>query len=219
LFSSIGYHLGANPETLIAKALSHFDHIDDTDLKCMPCASVGIVCWTYMLFLGRFYDTQIHYYLGHKYDISKSLAIAKNFLSLAVSTDNIKRQSQALCRLSWMEQQLGDYPAAQAHACESHRLGRIYGILYQEVTGLQLEADCWTDLGNYKHTVSLCTRARDLLALCGLSGGDLDHVTMGSLAEAQMCKSEYEDARNIRTQILRESPVEQDILYIVMRQF
>ncbi|KAJ7837105.1 hypothetical protein B0H13DRAFT_1912703 [Mycena leptocephala] len=134
LFSSISYHPGANPETLIAKALSHFDHIDDTDLK-------------------------------------------------SVSTENIKRQSQVLCRLSWMKRQLGDYPAAQAHAY----------------------------LGNYKHTVSLCTRARDLLALCGLSGGDLDHVTMGSLAEAQMCKSEYEDARNIRTQILRESPVEQDI--------
>ncbi|KAJ7816036.1 hypothetical protein B0H13DRAFT_1923807 [Mycena leptocephala] len=162
LFSSISYHPGANPETLIAKALSHFDHIDDTDLK-------------------------------------------------SVSTENIKRQSQALCRLSWIERQLGDYPAAQAHARESHRLGRIYGILYQEVTGLQLEADCWTNLGNYKHTVSLCTRARDLLALCGLSGGDLDHLIMGSLAEAQMCKSEYEDARNIRTQILRESPVEQDI--------
>ncbi|KAJ7922443.1 hypothetical protein B0H13DRAFT_1865817 [Mycena leptocephala] len=92
---------------------------------------------------------------------------------------------------------VGDCFAARLHACEAQRLAGISADLYTEATALTVEAMAWTQLGNYKHSISLYTRARDLLVLC-------DRDIMVELAEIHLVKSEYREAHNIRTQILPE---------------
>jgi hypothetical protein len=80
--------------------------------------------------------------------------------------------------LAFIEGNLGNYSAAQAHASKAQRLARVSAKLKREAQALHIEAKCWCILGNYKHTISLCSTGRDLLALCGMSGGRLDHGLM-----------------------------------------
>jgi tetratricopeptide (TPR) repeat protein len=107
-------------------------------------------------------------------------------------------------QLAWIDWQLGNYLPARLHACEAQRLAKISVNLYDEAYALCIEAMAWTELGNYKQSMSLCTRARDLLALCGMSGGSIDHNIMNQQAEIHLVKSEYHEAHNIQTQILQE---------------
>ncbi|KAJ7457747.1 hypothetical protein FB451DRAFT_1183067 [Mycena latifolia] len=69
---------------------------------------------------------------------------------------------------------------------------------------------CWNALGSYKHSITLLRRARDLLRLCGMSGGPLDDLIMGTQAEVHLLKSEYLEARSIHTQILHNCSIEQN---------
>ncbi|KAJ7473250.1 hypothetical protein FB451DRAFT_1174905 [Mycena latifolia] len=69
---------------------------------------------------------------------------------------------------------------------------------------------CCDALGSYNCSISLLKRERDLLGLCGMSGGQLDHVIMSDQAEIHQSKSEYIEARNIQSQILHNISFEQD---------
>ncbi|KAK7055602.1 ATPase-AAA-core domain-containing protein, partial [Favolaschia claudopus] len=193
LFSTIGHHISPDPNLLIENAYKHLEYVNDSDLKC------------------HFYDALTHYYLGHKYDITAASHAAQNCLALATSTGNTKRQSQAWCRLAWVKWQLGEYHMGQKYAYESRRLARISGNLYREAQGLEMEASCWIAIGRYEQGVLLCNQGRELLALAGISGGDLDHTILTTQAEAHRLKSEYEAARKIHIYILKETPVEKDV--------
>ncbi|KAJ7482635.1 hypothetical protein FB451DRAFT_1170499 [Mycena latifolia] len=102
-----------------------------------------------------------------------------------------------------MKWRTGDYLAGQEHASESRRLARISGNLLMEAEALHIESLCWYSLGGYIHSVLLGNRAKDLLCLCGMSGGDLANQIWSDQAEVHRLKSEYIEARNIQTQILR----------------
>jgi tetratricopeptide (TPR) repeat protein len=123
---------------------------------------------------------------------------------LATTSGNTKRHSQALSLLARIHWQLGDYLAVRLHACEAQRLARISANSYGEARVLWIEAVAWTSLGNYKQSISLCTRARELKVLCGMtSGGSI----MNHQAQIHLVKSEYREAHKIQTQILQECPV------------
>ncbi|KAJ7616188.1 hypothetical protein DFH06DRAFT_1239368 [Mycena polygramma] len=66
-------------------------------------------------------------------------------------------------------------------------------------------------LGNYKHVSSLYERARHLLLLTGQSHGSFGHQLMVTQAEVHRLKSEYNQAANINSQILRDSSAEKDL--------
>ncbi|KAJ6612898.1 hypothetical protein B0H10DRAFT_1952012 [Mycena sp. CBHHK59/15] len=123
---------------------------------------------------------------------------------------NTGKQCLALCRLAWCKWYLGDHRAAQGHAYESQRLAKISSDLFTEAKALHVEAVCWTSLGNYQQSISLCNRARDLSSLCGLSGGELDHSIMILQAEVHRLKSEYGQARIIHAHILQNVWLDQD---------
>jgi tetratricopeptide (TPR) repeat protein len=131
-------------------------------------------------------------------------------LSLSVSTGNIQRQSDLLDALANIEWQNGGYPAGQKHAYESQRLSRVSADLFREARGLLTEALCWKSLGNYEDSISLCMRARKLLALCDLSGGELDCGVMSHQAEVHKAKSEYIEACKIYDQMLHKVSFEVD---------
>ncbi|KAJ7873953.1 hypothetical protein B0H13DRAFT_1894777 [Mycena leptocephala] len=191
LFNSGDRHSISNLETLVSEALECFKHFDDPDLKC------------------RFYRSLVNYY-RIKHDISTAQKFCETAISVALSSGNTKMHSKGLYGLAWMKWYLGDYFVAQLHAYRAQNLARICADLYTEAQALNIEATCWTTLGNYKKSILLSKRARDLLNLCGMSGGDLDHGIMSTQAEIHKLKSEYVDAHSINTQILREISVDQD---------
>jgi tetratricopeptide (TPR) repeat protein len=209
LFYSWRYHPVSDPETLIRQGLQNFDRFDDPDLKC-TFYDPHLFSDAQMIYAGRFYNDLAYYHHVYKHDIPTAQIFCQQGLSLAISTANDKRRSDSSCRFASIQWQCGNYSVAQSHAYEARRHARIAADLYKEAQALRIEALCKRDLGNYEGSISLCTRARHLLALSGVSGGGLDHVIMNSQAEVHRVKSEYSEARNIHAGILREMSVEQD---------
>jgi tetratricopeptide (TPR) repeat protein len=124
-----------------------------------------------------------------------AITYGETAVALAVSTADTKMHCQGLCTLAKINNELGNYSKAQAHAFEAQRLARICGDLYREAQALSIAGRCCYEVGNYNQSISLSNRARDLLSLCSMSGGDLDHSLMFSQAEIHRLKSEYIEAR------------------------
>jgi tetratricopeptide (TPR) repeat protein len=112
-----------------------------------------------------------------------------------------------------VEWSLGDHSAAQVHAKEAQRLALISADLYREAQALGIEATCCYTLGNYAKAISLCIRARNLLGLCAMSGGSLDHNIMNTKAEIHRLKSEYVEARSVHTRILEGTTIQDPYNY------
>ncbi|KAJ7486918.1 hypothetical protein FB451DRAFT_1168295 [Mycena latifolia] len=130
--------------------------------------------------------------------------------SLAISAGNPRTQSLALATLSWMKRRTGDYSAGREHAAKSQRLARMSGDLFMEAHALRIELVCLYALENYSQSILLDNRAREVLSLCGMSGSKLDSYALSNQAEVHMLKSEYVEARTIRTQVLQTVTIEQD---------
>ncbi|KAJ7804177.1 hypothetical protein B0H14DRAFT_3154111 [Mycena olivaceomarginata] len=181
------YDLIPGPETLVSQVLEHFKYFDDPDLKC------------------RLYNSMAFYYEELKTDLVGAANMCKESISLAISTGNNKRYSQALHRLAWINSQLGKYSIAQMYAYEAQRLARVCGDLYGEAGAVRTQAVCWKVLGDYKQSLSLCITAQSLLALCGMSDSEANIVIMNTQAEVHKEKSEYSEAWNIHIKILQIS--------------
>ncbi|KAJ7482602.1 hypothetical protein FB451DRAFT_1442067 [Mycena latifolia] len=180
-----------NVQHMVDQVLEYFSHFDDPDLKC----------WSYG-FLAE-------YYCLFNHNIPRAISLAQDGLSLSISTGNTKRQADILIRLTSIKWRTGDYSAGLEHSSESQRLARISGNLFQEAHALRFECICWYTLGNYNQSILLAHRARDLLSLCAMSGGQLDGYILSNLAEVHLLKSEYVEARIIHTQILDTPLIEQ----------
>jgi hypothetical protein len=61
--------------------------------------------------------------------------------------------------------------------------------------------------------MSLCARARDLLGLCAMSNGTLDHDIMNGQAEVHRHKSEYIEACSIHNTILERTTMQNPLIY------
>ncbi|KAJ7801047.1 P-loop containing nucleoside triphosphate hydrolase protein, partial [Mycena olivaceomarginata] len=142
----------SDPDTLVTKGLNHFEHFDDPDLKC------------------RFYTYIANYYRGSASDLVKAIEFCQAAVSLAHSTGNTKRHSDALCHLASMNERIGDYSTAQLQAFEAQRLARISANLFSEAHALKFQARCLKWFGDYSRSVSTLKRSMHLLGLCGLSG-------------------------------------------------
>jgi tetratricopeptide (TPR) repeat protein len=112
-----------------------------------------------------------------------------------------------LARFNWM---LGYYSAAQVYAHESQRLARISAEPYREAGALCTEAVCLYALGDYKQSISLFNRARNLLGLCGASGGRIDRTIIIHQGEVHKLKSEYAEAGSIHHGLLQEASINRD---------
>ncbi|KAJ6514669.1 hypothetical protein DFH09DRAFT_1288035 [Mycena vulgaris] len=190
MFSSWHHYPVLNPEALVDKAIKELTHFDESDIKCQFYNSLGV------------------YYHYHSNDIPIASNYFQTGLSLAISTGNTRRQCQASIDFAYIKWQTGDPAAGQIYASEAQRLAKISADLYNEAWALDIEAKCCQALGNYKYAASLCNRARDILAHCGMSGGALDSNIMNSQAEVHKFKSEYMEAQNIHRQILYGRPIE-----------
>ncbi|KAJ7920300.1 hypothetical protein B0H13DRAFT_2268267 [Mycena leptocephala] len=194
LINSWGLHSTSSGDTLAYNALEHFKEFDDPDLKC------------------SLYNALTYYYRT-KGDMSSATKFSRAAISLALSTRNNKQHSHGLRNCAWVEWDLGDYAAAQVHANEAQRLALISADLFREAQALDIEATCCYTLGNYPKAMCLCIRARELLGLCGMSHGNLDHQIMNAQAEVHRLKSEYVEARSIHTRILQATSIQDPYRY------
>ncbi|KAJ7493529.1 hypothetical protein FB451DRAFT_1164426 [Mycena latifolia] len=96
---------------------------------------------------------------------------------------------------------LGDYRALRVDAREAQRLAQESGNWYQESQALQIEA-----------SITLLNRGRELLKLCGLSGGSLASDITGCQAQIHLLKSEYGRARRIHAHVLMIGASDHDVL-------
>jgi tetratricopeptide (TPR) repeat protein len=131
-------------------------------------------------------------------------------LSLAISVGNVKRQADTLFHLAYLKSQIGDYVAAQKDASQSQRMAKISASLYIEAKALRIQSICCVAFGRYNQSISTSQTARDLLVLCGMSGGELDRAVVNGLSNTYRLKSEYTEARKIQSQILEQVPMNQD---------
>ncbi|KAJ7453463.1 hypothetical protein FB451DRAFT_669008 [Mycena latifolia] len=186
------YHPIPNAKHLVEQALAHLEYFDDTDLKC------------------QFYVNVAEYYRVHLNDHPGALHFVQTGLALAISRGNTKQEAAVLMKLAWWDFHTGDYFAACTHAYEVQRLANISADMYRESWALRIQSNCWQFLGNYGLSITLATRARHLLSLCGMSGGDLGNAITNCQAEVHRCKSEYVEARDLTKQIMDNVSMEQD---------
>ncbi|KAJ7457744.1 hypothetical protein FB451DRAFT_1509030 [Mycena latifolia] len=185
-------HPIAKVQQMVDETLESFRYFDDPDLKC------------------RCYNKLSDYFYLRDNDIPRAFHLAETGISLAISAGNIERQSDLLGTLASIKWRTGEYSGGQEHAYESRRLAKICGNSYKEAWALQVESICWNAFGNYKYSMTLLKRARDLLQLCGMSGGSLDTSMVETQAELHQVKSEYLEGRKVWSQILHNCSIEQD---------
>ncbi|KAJ7457755.1 hypothetical protein FB451DRAFT_1509045 [Mycena latifolia] len=191
ILSAHGNRPIANAQLMMDQTLESFTYFDDADLKC------------------RFYDLLSKYFYDRN-EILRAVHFADTGLSLSISTGNIRRQSDLLGALALMKQRTGDYSAGREHAYESQRLAKIAGNPYKEAWALRVQSIYWNALGRYMLSISLAKRARELVRLCGMSGGALDNDITSNQAEVHCLKSEYSEARDIWTEILHSYSIQRN---------
>jgi tetratricopeptide (TPR) repeat protein len=159
--------------------------------------------------LGRFYNIAAYYYRTRG-DLLKATELVETSLQLAISTGNTQRQSQIWEQMAVLKWSYGDYSAAQGYAYEARRLAKICGHPFREASALRIESACWLYMGNYKQCISLSATGRNLLALCGMSGGTKDRELVSCIAQVHQLKSEYAEAIKIQSEMLRDISIVQN---------
>ncbi|KAF8134163.1 hypothetical protein K438DRAFT_1787261 [Mycena galopus ATCC 62051] len=207
VFNSWRQHPISNPGDLINRAKDCINQFHDPGLKCKLPMLVHPP-ESHIAFSGNFYKILGEYYLYHDSDITTAMSVYENSLSLGTSNGNI--QADTLSHLGRIKWQVGDFTAGQAHAHDARELARKSGKGYGEAKALHTESCCWYALGNYKVAISLWNWASNLLGLCGMTDSDMDYSIKGTQADVYVSKSEYLEAYNVRSQLLRKVPIEQD---------
>jgi tetratricopeptide (TPR) repeat protein len=123
-------------------------------------------------------------------------------LQLARFCGDTNQQCTALISIAFLNFQVGDCCLSQMHASEAQQLAKLSANLYDEARALQVTAMCSRHLGNYQESMRQLHRAREILRICGMSGGSTDHDIRTSQAEVHLLKSEYAEARSINIQII-----------------
>ncbi|KAJ7439091.1 hypothetical protein FB451DRAFT_1447390 [Mycena latifolia] len=193
IFMSWAAHKISDPENMRERVIVSFDDSVDLVLQIKFYIAVGM------------------YYSDRENNISQAIQYLTKALSLAKSTSDIDQQSGILGLMAAIKCRMGEYVSAQTHAREAQKFAELSVNLYQEARALHIDALASMALGDYKASISLDKRARELLDLCGLSGGGMDLSIMFAQAEVHQLKSEYEEAYQIYTQILKSITPEQDL--------
>jgi tetratricopeptide (TPR) repeat protein len=96
------------------------------------------------------------------------------------------------------------------HAHEAQKLSQLSSDLYSEAEAQRIVAMCSILLGDYQSSIVQLKSAKQILGLCGMSGGLLDSEITTSQAEVHLLKSEYAEAGRTYTQIIRETSLGQN---------
>ncbi|KAJ7442841.1 hypothetical protein FB451DRAFT_1376850 [Mycena latifolia] len=142
---------------------------------------------------SKFYAVAGEHYHGQKGDIARSLQFLDKALGLARNCGNVEEETRSLNNLALMKHSSGDYAGARRHAREAEELSQMCGNVYMEAVALDNQA-----------------RGRQLLQLCGMSSGSLDHRMMANQANVHSQQSEYAEAHSVFTIIATNTSPNKD---------
>ncbi|KAJ7722700.1 hypothetical protein B0H16DRAFT_1788673 [Mycena metata] len=134
---------------------------------------------------------------------SQHLKFLEKALALSRSIGNSEGQCLALTRMADFKWRIGDFKSSLTISKEGHQLAYQTANLYQVSVAMHMTARSLTVLGDYTGALTQLTRARELLSLCGITGGQL-HYILNFQAEIHLQKSEYAEARSIYAIILQD---------------
>ncbi|KAJ7462864.1 hypothetical protein FB451DRAFT_1494898 [Mycena latifolia] len=195
IFESHSPCLSTDADLLITQAIAHFHNFNDLALECRFYRIVGL-----------------HYFYAER-KLSVALKYLHKALYLAKSHGDMRNEALVLHYLGEITWYIGDYPAAQLHAQASHRLAELVGDLQYQSLALRTLASCYQSCGDIQNSIFLCQRARKLLELCGTTTGSTYITLLQDLAEAQLLKSEYAEARNIHVELVRDAATQDPYNY------
>lgn len=121
-----------------------------------------------------------------------------DFLQTALSLSRggtVHHQCDVLYIMALNKRASGDYTGSQIHAQEAETLAKISGNLFQQARMLSLDSASLASSGDYTRCLDLLVGARELLHLCGMSGGETDCQIMFKQAAYHYVKSEYDRAQ------------------------
>ncbi|KAF8137889.1 hypothetical protein K438DRAFT_1786238 [Mycena galopus ATCC 62051] len=153
---------------------------------------------------AKFYGAVGAYYFFHKGDSQGATKFFQHALELSEQSGDIKQQCSALLHLGRLKNYGGFYTVAHDHASVAQRLAHLSGNLCQEAWAIFEGAKCTTYLGEYQESAAQLQRARELLRICGMSGGSVDQST-ASQAEIHLLKSEYAQCRSIHSNLVENT--------------
>ncbi|KAJ7862610.1 hypothetical protein B0H14DRAFT_495735 [Mycena olivaceomarginata] len=188
------HHPGLDPQQLITKAIVLFKHVKNLHLE------------------SQFYHMAGLYFLFYRSNSSQAMSFFHKALDLSKLCEDTDEQCNILLTIAHFKQSVGEYRTAQMHASEAQRLSQLSANLVQEARSLQIGATCSTYLGDLKQSMAQLEKCREILSICGLSGGRLDYASTISQAENHLLKSEYAQARNIYVKIVETSSLTQNVL-------
>ncbi|KAF8217341.1 hypothetical protein K438DRAFT_1954196 [Mycena galopus ATCC 62051] len=157
----------------------------------------------------RLYGRMGEYYRLHKRDITTAHVFQLKALDLATALGE-PDLSQTLRSLAQIEWSRGNYPAALKFARDSRHSATIGGRFLSQAMSLRMEAIYLQCMGSYTTSLALCTEARHLVSLCGITGGETDNALLDVLGEIHISKSEYTEARAIQLEIAKNVSAETD---------
>jgi tetratricopeptide (TPR) repeat protein len=134
----------------------------------------------------------------------------KRALLLAQVSGNSKLHSDILKDMAETENSRGNHSVALKFARDAHKHAKLSGNLHTEAQALRVEAMLRIKIGDYRNAILCLGRSRGILKLYGLTGGNLQHITMHDEGQIHLVKSEYAEAYDIHAQILQATSPQQD---------
>ncbi|KAJ7895609.1 hypothetical protein B0H14DRAFT_2558668 [Mycena olivaceomarginata] len=131
-------------------------------------------------------------------------------LVLSKSCGNTNHHFKVLLSIAQLKERVGDYNMAQIYAREAYRLSKLSGYLYDEAQAHWVQAECLVYLGNYYESTRHIHRAKEIIDICGLSGGYVDQSITLQQADIYFIKSEYTQSRTIFSQIAETTSIDQN---------
>ncbi|KAJ7495286.1 hypothetical protein FB451DRAFT_1213756 [Mycena latifolia] len=197
-FESKSSMISTNADLLIMQAVSHIHASNDPVLEC------------------RFYRQLGFHYFHAERNLPVALKYLQKALDWAKSHGDLSQEAMVLNELGGIKLRIGDYLAAQLHAQASHRLAVKSGDLDTQSEALRTSAICYHISGDTRNSIGLCQRARKLLELCGTTTGSSYRILLQDLAEAQLLKSEYAEARKSHIQLSRDASAQYDSAWALL---
>ncbi|KAF8189087.1 hypothetical protein K438DRAFT_1936075 [Mycena galopus ATCC 62051] len=192
------HHPSFLPEQLMDQAKNHFQYINDPILE------------------SKFYQAAGAHFFYYEVDLARALQFYEKALELSKLARDSDIQAQVLKGMALLKIRSGNYCAAQVYNTEAIRLAKISGNLVLEADAHSNGAMCSRFLGNYPQSVAQNHRAKELIGICGLSGGVIDQNITVDQAEIHLLKTEYSQARSIHSQMAEANAMNENACHYAL---
>ncbi|KAJ7699727.1 hypothetical protein B0H16DRAFT_1484120 [Mycena metata] len=172
-------------EQLVSQGISHLQHLDDPELEAKFYGTAGAV-------------------MAHSNPM-QGFQFLKKALALSKSTGDTTIQCNIILSMAIFMHRRGNSRAALALCREVEQIAYQATDLVQVTVALETLAGTLIILGDYKGALIELNRAKELIDMCGLTGGFHYCHVLHDQTEIHIKKSEYAEAQSIHTALLQDT--------------